>query len=238
MQLYSGISLAETASEKSAYQQALKTGGYHDDLEIQTAISVISRIRKSAAPQVIYDIGARDGAHSLALDKHLNQKERPTHIYAYEEDPELAKTLRQNCEELKHVTAYDWTDLGKYNNCVIDYIRINDHAPMFLIRKLHVQICHSLPVVLVQTSADKIADVVDQMLDFGYNYYVVLEHADPFKRTFIHQLERMAIYETNQSVREQKNITMLFVVPGGHPSLRCTRMLPWDQFLQELPVTL
>lgn len=238
MQLYSGISLAETASEKSAYQKALKTGGYYDDLEIQTTISIISRIRKSAAPQVIYDIGARDGAHSLALDKHLNQKDRHIRIYSYEEDPELSKTLKKNCESAEHIIADDWVDLGRYNNCVIDYIRINDHTPMFLLRKLHVQICHSLPLVLIQTSADKIMDVTYQMMDFGYNYYVVLENADPFKRTFIHQLERMAIYETNQSVREQKNVNMLFVVPGGHPSLRCTRMLPWDQFLQELPIAL
>lgn len=232
MQLHSGVTLAETAIESSNYQSALRTGGYYDDLEIQTIISLVSRIRQSSMPQVIYDIGAKDGAYALALDHHLNRSKviKPTRIYSYEICHELMHMLKVNTKESPNITPDFWSNIGKYEHQVVDLIRIDECHPLPMIKSLKTPICNYMPVVLIRMDAHRATDVAYQMMDFGYNYYALSDNPNCYNRVFVHQLERVA----NKVVETQKKATYLFVVPGGHPSIRCTTMLPWHQFIQEL----
>lgn len=219
LQLHSGVTLVGPSHKASAYKSAMVFGGYYDDLEIQTTLEILNGIPQYVEPHYIYDIGAKSGIYSQSY-KHATDR-----IVVACEGEEYSSHLTA-----AGITTETMLQLDNTNR-MVDLIRIdNEPEALQLLKNV---ICTCMPIVLITVHSKKLDLVLPHMLEFGYSYYILIDHPDPFKRQFVHQLER-SIDKVRKALESQYySQTLLFYVPGGHKRIRHTTMLPWTMFWSE-----
>ena len=218
LQLHSGVTLVESSHRSPTYQAAMMAGGYYNDLEIQTTLEMLSAIPQPLESHYIYDIGGKDGIYSQSYKYAANRIVVACESEEYSDHLAKAQIVKETVSQLNDT------------NRMVDLIRI-DNEPEAL-QTLKNVICTCMPIVLITVQSTNLDLVLPYMLDFGYSYYMLIDHPDPFKRQFVHQLEK-SIDKVRLAIEEQPYQTLLLYVPGGHRRIRHTKMLPWNMFWDE-----
>ena len=172
-------------------------GGYYNDLEIQTTLEMLSAIPQPLESHYIYDIGGKDGIYSQSYKYAANRIVVACESEEYSDHLAKAQIVKETVSQLNDT------------NRMVDLIRI-DNEPEAL-QTLKNVICTCMPIVLITVQSTNLDLVLPYMLDFGYSYYMLIDHPDPFKRQFVHQLEK-SIDKVRLAIEEQPNQTLLLYV--------------------------